>query len=107
TVEQAEEVVRSGVADMVALTRAQIADPDLAEKFRTGRTDEIQHCIRLNQGCLGRGSRGLAVSCTVNPRAGRERERAPLPRPARAERWLVVGGGPAGMRAAVELAQLG
>ena len=106
-VEEAEEVLRSGVADMVALTRAQIADPELAHKLRTGRTDEIRHCIRLNQGCLGRGSRGLPVSCTVNPRAGREEERPALPRVDAPERWVVVGGGPAGMRAAVELAELG
>ncbi len=106
-VEDAEEVLRSGVADMVALTRAQIADPDLGAKLREGRTDEIRHCIRLNQGCLGRGSRGLPVSCTVNPRAGREQERGPLAPAATPERWVVAGGGPAGMRAAVELAGLG
>ena len=106
-VEDAEEVLRSGVADMVALTRAQIADPDLSEKLRTGRTDEIRHCIRLNQGCLGRGTKGLPVSCTVNPLAGRELERAALGRAGAAEDWVVVGGGPAGMRAAVELAGLG
>src|SRR6187431_760795 len=102
--EQAEEVIRNGVADLVALTRAQIADPDLATKLREGRADGIRHCIRLNQGCLGRGSRGLAMSCTVNPQAGRERERSERPVAATAQRWLVLGGGPAGMRAAVELA---
>ncbi|SFR93673.1 2,4-dienoyl-CoA reductase [Microbacterium sp. cf046] len=103
SVEQAEEVVRDGIADMVALTRAQIADPDLGLKLRDGRGD-IRHCIRLNQGCLGRGSRGLAMSCTVNPLAGRELDRAPRPATAAPQRWIVVGGGPAGMRAAVELA---
>ena len=102
--EQAEEVIRNGVADLVALTRAQIADPDLATKLREGRADGIRHCIRLNQGCLGRGSRGLAMSCTVNPQAGRERERPERSIAATAQRWVVVGGGPAGMRAAVELA---
>ena len=102
--EQAEEVIREGVADMVALTRAQIADPDLAIKLHEGRADGIRHCIRLNQGCLGRGSRGLAMSCTVNPQAGRERERPERSIAATAQRWVVVGGGPAGMRAAVELA---
>jgi NADPH-dependent 2,4-dienoyl-CoA reductase/sulfur reductase-like enzyme len=107
SVEEAAEVVESGVADMVALTRGQLADPDLAIKLQTGRTNEIQHCIRLNQGCLGRGSRGLPVTCTVNPVAGRERERPPRPRADRPERWLVVGGGPAGMRAAIELARDG
>jgi 2,4-dienoyl-CoA reductase-like NADH-dependent reductase (Old Yellow Enzyme family)/thioredoxin reductase len=102
--EQAEEVVRDGIADMVALTRAQIADPDLALKLREGRADGIRHCIRLNQGCLGRGSRGLAMSCTVNPVAGRERERPTRTAATTPQRWIVVGGGPAGMRAAVELA---
>ncbi|MET0302470.1 MAG: NAD(P)-binding protein, partial [Microbacteriaceae bacterium] len=104
SVEEAEEVVRDGIADMVALTRAQIADPDLGLKL-SGATDEgIRHCIRLNQGCLGRGSRGLAMSCTVNPLAGRELERPPRPRTPDPRRWAVVGGGPAGMRAAIELA---
>jgi 2,4-dienoyl-CoA reductase-like NADH-dependent reductase (Old Yellow Enzyme family) len=112
SVEEAEEVVGSGVADMVALTRAQIADPDLGRKLLgvapvdTGERG-IRHCIRLNQGCLGRGSRGLAMSCTVNPLAGRELERGGRPRAASSQRWVVVGGGPAGMRAAVELASDG
>ena len=105
SVEEAAEVVESGIADMVALTRAQLADPDLAAKLRDGRAGEIRHCIRLNQGCLGRGSRGLPVSCTVNPIAGRELERGERPRPVVPQHWAVVGGGPAGMRAAVELAR--
>ena len=107
SVEEAAEVVDSGIADMVALTRAQLADPDLALKLREGRASEISHCIRLNQGCLGRGSRGLPVSCTVNPMAGRELERPPRARTTSPRRWLVVGGGPAGMRAATELARDG
>ncbi|WP_169580643.1 MULTISPECIES: NAD(P)-binding protein [Microbacterium] len=107
SVEEAEEVVASGLADMVALTRAQIADPDLGRKLlgeASAQGRGIRHCIRLNQGCLGRGSRGLPMSCTVNPLAGRERERGERPRAASPQRWVVVGGGPAGMRAAVELA---
>lgn len=106
SVEEAEEVLSSGIADMVALTRGQLADPDLATKLLTGATDDIRHCIRLNQGCLGRGSQGLAVSCTVNPAAGRELEQRPG-RAATPARWTVVGGGPAGLRAAIDLAGLG
>ncbi|MBM9461630.1 NAD(P)-binding protein [Nocardioides sp. zg-536] len=104
-VEEAEEVLASGIADMVALTRGQLADPDLAHKLLTGRTETVRHCIRLNQGCLGRGSVGLPVTCTVNPDAGRELDRLPEPGPA--QRWTVVGGGPAGMHAAIRLAQDG
>ncbi|MBW9095575.1 NAD(P)-binding protein [Microbacterium jejuense] len=112
SVEEAEEVLASGVADMVALTRAQIADPDLGRKLVgaapvDAASPGIRHCIRLNQGCLGRGSRGLPMSCTVNPLAGRELERGPRPSAAVPQRWVVVGGGPAGMRAAVELAHDG
>src|SRR5690606_24577230 len=78
----------------------------LAAKLLSGATGGIRHCIRLNQGCLGRGSVGLAVTCTVNPAAGHELEPAPT-RAARPGHWTVVGGGPAGMRAALDLAQLG
>jgi 2,4-dienoyl-CoA reductase-like NADH-dependent reductase (Old Yellow Enzyme family) len=106
-VEDADEVIRSGVADMVALTRAQIADPDLATKLREGRADEVTHCIKLNQGCLGRGASGLPVACTVNPVVGREATRSVAGVASEAGRWVVVGGGPAGMRAAADLAAAG
>jgi mycofactocin system FadH/OYE family oxidoreductase 2 len=107
--ELAESILAEGKADMVAMTRAQIADPELANKVRDGREDELVHCIRGNQGCIGRVFKGLAINCTVNPAAGREArfgsgtlETAEKPR-----RWLVAGGGPAGLRAASTLAKRG
>jgi mycofactocin system FadH/OYE family oxidoreductase 2 len=105
----AEEILAAGKADMVAMTRAQIADPELANKVRDGREDELVHCIRGNQGCIGRVFKGLPIACTVNPGAGRERRLGPgtLISAAPASRWLVVGGGPAGMKAASVLAQRG
>ena len=103
----AEDVVASGKADMVAMTRAQIADPEFANKVRDGREDEIYHCIRGNQGCIGRVFKGLPISCTVNPQTGRERKLGALPPAGSPARWLVVGGGPAGMKAAETLAKRG
>ena len=105
----AEEILTNGYADMVAMTRAQIADPEFANKAREGREDEIYHCIRGNQGCIGRVFKGLAINCTVNPAAGREgRFGAGTLTPTAAPRnWLVVGGGPAGMKAAETLAKRG
>jgi mycofactocin system FadH/OYE family oxidoreductase 2 len=104
----AEEIVGAGKADMVAMTRAQIADPEFANKARAGREDQIVHCIRGNQGCIGRVFKGLPIACTVNPAAGREgRFGGPLPPADSPGRWLVAGGGPAGLKAAVTLAERG
>ena len=103
---QAERVIAEGTADMVAMTRAQIADPALARKLAEGREDEIDHCIGANQGCIGRTARGFAVRAPL-PEAGREgryRTAAPAAEP---RRWLVIGGGPAGMKAAQMLARRG
>jgi len=106
---QAEEIVASGRADMVAITRGQIADPEWANKVREGREDEIYRCIRGNQGCISHSYKGLPISCTVNPATGREGKfGAGTLKPARpARRWLVVGGGPAGLKAAETLAKRG
>ncbi|HEY7692601.1 MAG TPA: FAD-dependent oxidoreductase [Gaiellaceae bacterium] len=104
----AEEILAAGKADMVAMTRAQIADPEFANKAREGREDEIVHCIRGNQGCIGRVFKGLPIACTVNPAAGREgRFGGPLPPADPPARWLVAGGGPAGLKAATTLAERG
>jgi mycofactocin system FadH/OYE family oxidoreductase 2 len=104
----AEEILAAGKADMVAMTRAQIADPEFANKVRDGREDEVYHCIRGNQGCIGRVFKGMPITCTVNPAAGREArfggELEPTDAPAS---WLVIGGGPAGMKAAETLARRG
>lgn len=103
----AEEILAAGKADMVAMTRAQIADPEFAQKVQEGREDEVVHCIRGNQGCIGRVFKGLPISCTVNPSAGREGRLGALVPAEAPARWVVAGGGPAGMKAAVTLARRG
>lgn len=104
-----ELVIASGMADMVSLVRAQIADPDLANKAKDGRPEDIRPCINCNQQCIGRRLRDYWISCLVNPTTGREVEwstsstlRAETPK-----RVLVVGGGPAGMEAARVAAERG
>jgi mycofactocin system FadH/OYE family oxidoreductase 2 len=106
---QAEEILASGKADMVAMTRAQIADPEFANKVKAGREDEVYHCIRINQGCFSRALRAMPIGCTVNPATGREAKfgsgtLVPADPP---RSWLVIGGGPAGMKAAEILAKRG
>jgi 2,4-dienoyl-CoA reductase (NADPH2) len=102
----AEAALRDGLADLINFGRPLIADPELPLKTIEGRGDQIVHCVACNQGCFDHVFAGKPVRCMVNPRAGREAE--PTPKPAaRARRVLVVGGGPAGMMAAVTAARRG
>jgi 2,4-dienoyl-CoA reductase-like NADH-dependent reductase (Old Yellow Enzyme family)/thioredoxin reductase len=100
TPEQAETVLREGSADLVGMTRALIADPELPNKAREGLLDDIRVCMGSNEGCIDRLYFGLPIQCVQNPVVGREREWGTLTPAARSRRVLVVGGGPAGMEAA-------
>ncbi|MGE0330291.1 MAG: FAD-dependent oxidoreductase [Ramlibacter sp.] len=96
----AAQIVARGQSDMVGLVRAHIADPEVVKKTREGRSDEIRRCVGANQGCWRR--LGQNMSCTVNPATGREARVgiAALQPVASARRVLVIGGGPAGLKAA-------
>jgi len=98
TIDRAAEIVAAGQADLVAMMRAHIADPDIVAKAREGRRKEIRRCVGANQGCLRRLFAQEGITCTVNPVAGRERTLGGEAGPAQPPREvLVVGGGPAGM----------
>jgi 2,4-dienoyl-CoA reductase (NADPH2) len=104
--ETAEALLAGGQADLVALARPLLADPDWAVKAISSRSDEINTCIACNQACLDRVFLQQPVTCLVNPRAGIETLR-PL-RPASIKRRLaVVGGGPAGLAFATTAALRG
>ncbi|MBB4908630.1 oxidoreductase [Actinophytocola algeriensis] len=108
--DNARALVADGDADLVALARPHIAVPDLVARDRDGDTTPVRECIACNQGCAGRLELGLPISCVVNPEAGLEREWAALRTAAQAGpdlRVLVVGGGPAGMEAALSAASAG
>lgn len=102
----AEKIIQRGEADMVTMARALLADPELPNKAKEGRADRIFHCIACNQGCFDNIFRLRAVTCLVNPRAGMETEIVADP-PSRIKKVLVVGGGPAGMKAACTAAERG
>jgi 2,4-dienoyl-CoA reductase-like NADH-dependent reductase (Old Yellow Enzyme family) len=106
---EAEEILAGGDADMVAMTRVQIADPEFANKTREGREDEIYHCLRCNQGCIARLFRGSAITCQINPRTGREEVFGDQTLQVAKEQkhWVVIGGGPGGMKSAEGLAKRG
>ena len=104
----AESLLASGAADMVAMTRALIADPELPIKAMEGRFDDIRPCIGVLQDCWGRMIRGLPISCTVNPVVSREKSWAATPeKTASPKKVLVIGGGPAGLEAARVAAERG
>lgn len=101
-VAEAERVIAEGKADMVVMTRAHIADPEISRKLIEGMDWDIRPCIGCNQGCVGRSHAGRSVGCLVNAVAGRELEwglntitLVPVPKGV-----VVVGGGLAGMEAA-------
>ena len=106
---QAEQIVAGGQADMVALARQSIADPEWPNKVREGRTEDIYVCIGASQGCIGRHFQHLPITCTQNPTVGREAEWsiARFTRAAQAKKVVVVGAGPAGLEAAVTAARRG
>jgi 2,4-dienoyl-CoA reductase (NADPH2) len=102
----AREMIADGLCDMVAIGRSLIADPDFPEKAKTGREHEIVHCIACAQGCFDHIFQMKPVECLCNPRAGHEKEygieTSDTPR-----KVMVVGGGPAGMSAALAASERG
>lgn len=106
--ELGEAIVAGGDADLVGMTRAHIADPHLVAKATGVEAEPRVACIGCNAGCLGRLERGLHVSCVQNPATGREDRIGQLPGRARENGLVVVlGGGPAGLEAAVTAARIG
>jgi hypothetical protein len=107
TPQEAESVVSSGQADVVAMARSWIADPDWVAKVLRGEEHRIRPCISCNQACIGNAFRGAPGTCVLNPVAGREAELGPLRRSSRMLGVAIVGGGPAGLELARVAAERG
>jgi 2,4-dienoyl-CoA reductase-like NADH-dependent reductase (Old Yellow Enzyme family)/thioredoxin reductase len=106
--DQLEQWLAAGKTDLIAAARAFFCDPDYYEKILEGRGEDVVPCIRCNR-CHGQGMNGPWLSvCSVNPTFGLERklDRMITP-PKRVKRVAIIGGGPAGMNAAMVAAQRG
>jgi len=101
----AEQILKEGKTDLVAMGRSLIADPEVPKKTAQGKFEDIRPCIRCNR-CVERIFSHRRIRCTVNAFAGREAEfkLRPSQQP---KSVLVVGGGPGGMEAARVLALRG
>jgi len=108
TPDEAERHLAGGDCDFVAMARALIADPEWLAKAARGEGEEIRPCVGANW-CMSSIFAQAPIACIHNPAAGRETElgTATLRRATRAKKVAVVGGGPAGLRAALTSAQRG
>ena len=105
--ELAEEVIATGKADVVAQARALIADPFWVQKLEEKSPNQIRPCIGCNQGCFGYLYTNRPITCAVNPAVGHEKTIGQGTETQASGRVLVVGGGPAGMEAAIAARERG
>lgn len=105
--QKAEEILESGAADYIVMGRQLICDPDYCRKIEEGRTDEIRYCISCSRGCYGELSSDRFISCALNPETGHEYELHYGDENSEPRNVVVVGGGIAGMQAAITSAKKG
>lgn len=103
----AEQLLAEGKVDLVGMTRAVIADPQMPNKARQGRLNEIRRCVGINQDCIDRLYFGKSITCSINPTIGRERDLADVEPAVTSKNVLVIGAGPAGLETARVAAERG
>ena len=97
--EMAARVIESGMADIVAMGRPLLADPDWGTKIAAGKACDIRRCISCNKGCTDAIQNRQFLSCVLNAENGYENSRSIQPA-AQKKKVAVLGGGPAGLEAA-------
>ncbi len=103
----AEKIIADGRVDFALMGRTLIADPDWANKAEAGHAEQIRPCISCLDACYGNLACGHGVRCCLNPTVGRENELALLKHSVTPGKVAVIGGGIAGMTAAMYAAELG
>lgn len=106
TVEEAEEIIASGKADVIGMCRSLMADPELIHNAIRGEDEKTRPCLRCMDGC-GKIFFGFPVRCAVNPVVGREFKYKKVGPAATKKKVMVIGGGPAGMQATQTLVKRG
>lgn len=104
--EAAERIVAEGKADIVAMARAILADPEIVNKARRGQLEDIRPCLRCHT-CNRLTAAFYPIRCAVNPILGRELDYATLPPARKKKKVVIVGGGPAGIQAALTASERG
>ncbi len=105
--QEAEAIIAANHADVCGMTRALISDPEMPNKAARGALEDIRACIACNQACIGHFHKGYPISCIQNPVSGRELRFGTLHPAARRKKVMVIGAGPAGMKAAAVASQRG
>jgi 2,4-dienoyl-CoA reductase-like NADH-dependent reductase (Old Yellow Enzyme family) len=105
--QEGEQVIASGQADLVVMTRALICDPMMPSKAERGLVDEIRACIGCNQACIGHFHAGYPISCIQHPETGREQQYGERLATSTPRDVMVIGAGVGGMKAAVVAAERG
>jgi len=102
----AEEVLRKGKADFISIGRSFLADPYFPQKALRGKTEDIRPCLTELYGCNELQLKGWRIHCSVNPNVGNEREYV-VKRTNDSKRVAIIGGGPAGLNAAILSSEYG
>ncbi len=102
-----DDVIARGDADLIAVARQHLADPDFLKNAREGHPEDTFECLACNQGCIERLVYGEgSIRCAINPETGQELLRPEAPAAVLRKVWI-IGGGPGGLTAALEAARLG
>lgn len=102
----AEQMVANGTADFIGMSRCSLADPAMPNKAKEGRFDQIRPCVRCVQGCTGWVIKQLPIRCCINPELGNEYKYT-FAEKVESRKVLIIGGGPAGMQAAIAAGKRG
>jgi len=102
----AETILATGKADIVAMGRQSLADPETPNKAKEGRFNEIVNCIACHHGCVKNLLQNIPIACVLNPVLGRE-SKVSITKTDNPKKIMIVGSGPAGLAAAITAAKRG